>query len=941
MTRRKGFGTEGWEFPVLMVFGMAVSHCAGAAILAPGTTGIVNAGSPVTFWRLDNATLLVNPGGATQGISAQAGSTVNLDGGSVSAIDPATQPNSSGVSLIVSNGLINDSTISSVNAVGLSVNRQISGAGGGSTASVTNSSISGIGRGVNVVGDSTATLINTQVTSSGSGPGGVIADGVGLTVIGGSLSLQGGAATGSNRGAVLTADNGGRITPSLSLDGATLTGTSGSAILIGTVVGTVTNATVTVQNGSTLNSGNGVILEVGQAATASRASNVNFVADDSRLVGDVNVIQGSLADVTLRNNAAFTGDMTHINSLNINAATMTGNVIALPGSPTAVVMANNSTFTGSMSDIASLDLSASTVTGNVTESSGSVARVSMTNGANLVGTLSNLGSLSLDGSTMTGDVVQDAVTPVSITLNNGSQLTGTVVQGQRMAVDGASTFNIVSDSSVGELTMAGGTVNMRAGGQGFRTLNASSLAGNGAFTMGTDLAGHLSDLVNVVGNADGAFVLRVQNTGVEPVQEDFAQKVVHSGGGSAAFSVLGGQVDVGTFVYRLEKRGNEWFLAQATTGGGEPPVGPGEGDGGEPPVGPGEGGGGEPPVGPGEGDGGEPPVGPGEGDGGEPPVGPGEGDGGVPPVGPGEPIISPSARAVIGVFSAAPTVWYGETATLRSRMGELRNGRDQGGVWARTYGNRYRVSATDQVNYTQTQSGISFGVDTPVSEVDGQWLVGVMGGYSESALDLQRGSDGRVQSYYLGLYSTWLSTSGYYVDALIKANRFQNKADVRMSDGEKSRGNYQNYGIGGSVEVGKHIKFAEDWFVEPFAQVSALWVQGEDYALDNGLEARSNKADSLVAKAGTHLGKNIPLTGGGFVQPYLKVAAAHEFARNNEVKVNRTTFSDDLSGSRGELGAGVALQLNNVLQLHADVDYSSGENIEQPWGMNVGLRYSW
>ncbi|PHX43899.1 hypothetical protein AO263_20395 [Pseudomonas sp. NZIPFR-PS5] len=817
---------------------------------------------------------------------------MNLDGGSVSAIDPATQPNSSGVSLIVSNGLINDSTISSVNAVGLSVNRQISGAGGGSTASVTNSSISGIGRGVNVVGNSTATLINTQVTSSGSGPGGVIADGVGLTVIGGSLSLQGGVATGSNRGAVLTADNGGRITPSLSLDGATLTGTSGSAILIGTVVGTVTNATVTVQNGSTLNSGNGVILEVGQAATASRASNVNFVADDSRLVGNVNVIQGSLADVTLRNNAAFTGDMTHINSLNINAATMTGNVIALPGSPTAVVMANNSTFTGSMSDIASLDLSASTVTGNVTESSGSVARVSMTNGANLVGTLSNLGSLSLDGSTMTGDVVQDAVTPVSIALNNGSQLTGTVVQGQRMAVDGASTFNMVSDSSVGELTMAGGTVNMRGGGQGFRTLNASSLAGNGAFTMGTDLAGHLSDLVNVVGNADGAFVLRVQNTGVEPIQEDFAQKVVHS-------------VDVGTFVYRLEKRGNEWFLAQATTGGGEPPVGPGEGDGGEPPV------------------------------------GPGEGDGGVLPVDPGKPIISPSARAVIGVFSAAPTVWYGETATLRSRMGELRNGRDQGGVWARTYGNRYRVSATDQVNYTQTQSGISFGVDTPVSEVDGQWLVGVMGGYSESTLDLQRGSDGRVQSYYLGLYSTWLSTSGYYVDALIKANRFQNKADVRMSDGEKSKGNYQNYGIGGSVEVGKHIKFAEDWFGEPFAQVSALWVQGEDYALDNGLEARSNKADSLVAKAGTHLGKNIPLNGGGFVQPYLKVAAAHEFARNNEVKVNRTTFSDDLSGNRGELGAGVALQLNNVLQLHADVDYSRGENIEQPWGMNVGLRYSW
>lgn len=168
---RKGFGIDGWEFPVLVVFGMAVSHCASAATLAPGTTGTVNAGSPVTFWTLDGATLLVNPGGATQGISAQGGSTLNLNGGSVSAIDPATRPNAPGVNLFISNGVINDSTISSANDIGLSVNRLTSGAGGGSTATVTNSSISGIGRGVNVVGTSTATLINTQVKQRQGGRG--------------------------------------------------------------------------------------------------------------------------------------------------------------------------------------------------------------------------------------------------------------------------------------------------------------------------------------------------------------------------------------------------------------------------------------------------------------------------------------------------------------------------------------------------------------------------------------------------------------------------------------------------------------------------------------------------------------------------------------------------------------------------------------------------
>ena len=898
--KRKSGVAESVVLPVLLVLGASACGTVEAEMINPGGSRVVSPGDTVTFWMVNGGNLAVNPGGGTLGITAQGASTVLLSGASVNSVQPAGATNASALDLVDSTATINTSTLTSANGIGLTVGR-LSQISPGSTAQVTDSTITGVGRGINVAGSSTASLVNTQVTGTGTGGGGVLGDGVGATVLGGTLSVQGGSITGSNRGVVLAADRGTLTTPSVTLDNVVVNSTSGSAILVATPLGTVTNATVNVLNGTTLTAGNGVILEVGQAATTARASNVNFIADDSRLTGDVNAVAGSKADITLRNNAVVTGSMNNINSLDLEASTMTGDVTVLAGAPTSVVVANGSTYTGVMTNIASLNIDASAMTGSVVEASGSTAAVTLANNASLTGNLNNVASVSLDGSTMTGDVVQDAATPASIVLTNGSQLTGTVVQGQRMNVDGTSVFHMINDSSVGDLTLSGGTVDLRAGGAGFRTLNATTLAGTGTFALGTDLAGHLSDLVNVAGDANGTFDLRVQNTGVDPIHEDVPQKVVHTGGGTAAFAVLGGKVDVGTFVYRLEKRGTEWFLVQARSDEGTGP-GPGTGDPGTP------------------GD-------PGEG---------GEEEGGG-----GFPIISPSTATVVGIFSAAPTVWYGETATLRTRMGELRNGRDQGGAWARTYGNKYRVSATDQVDYTQTQSGISFGVDTPLPAADGTWLLGVVGGYSQSQLNLLEGSNGRIQSYYAGLYSTWLSTSGFYVDALLKVNRFQNKADVRMSDGEKSKGDYQNYGVGGSVEVGKHIAFADTWFVEPFVQASALWVQGDSYTLDNGLDARSNKADSFLAKAGTHVGKTIPLNGGGFAQPYVKVAAVHEFARANEVKVNRTTFSDDLSGSRAELGAGLAVQLNNVLQLHADVDYSNGERIEQPWGVNVGVRYSW
>lgn len=303
--------------------------------------------------------------------------------------------------------------------------------------------------------------------------------------------------------------------------------------------------------------------------------------------------------------------------------------------------------------------------------------------------------------------------------------------------------------------------------------------------------------------------------------------------------------------------------------------------------------------------------------------------------------VSKSTEVAIGLFSAAPTVWYGESATLRSRMGELRTDSNQGGGWLRTYGNKHNMSAAGGIEYSQQQQGISFGADLPVSSSNGQWLVGVMGGYSKSDLDLKAANKGKVDSYYVGAYSTWLADNGFYIDALIKANRFQNSADVTMRDGVKSKGDYNNYGVGASVEAGKHITFSDGWFVEPYAQVSGLWVSGEDYKLDNGLEASSNKADSLLGKVGSHLGRKFALDDGGFVQPYIKAAVAREFVTSNKVKVNESRFTNDLSGTRGEFGLGVAAQLTDVLQVHAGFDYMKGQNIEQPWGVNVGVRYNW
>ncbi|QBF28220.1 autotransporter outer membrane beta-barrel domain-containing protein [Pseudomonas tructae] len=303
-------------------------------------------------------------------------------------------------------------------------------------------------------------------------------------------------------------------------------------------------------------------------------------------------------------------------------------------------------------------------------------------------------------------------------------------------------------------------------------------------------------------------------------------------------------------------------------------------------------------------------------------------------------VISPGTRSVLALFNTAPTVWYGELSSLRTRMGELRYNEGKSGAWSRAYGSKYNVAESSGTAYKQTQQGFTLGADAQLG--DSQWLVGVLAGHSSSDLDLNRGTSGTVDSYYAGAYTTWLDQdSGYYFDAVAKLNRFDNKSKVAMSDGSQAKGSYKTNGVGASAEFGRHIKLDDGFFVEPFAQVSAVSIQGASYNLDSGLKAEGDRTLSVLGKAGATVGRNFELGEGRFAQPYLRAAAVHEFAKNNKVKVNNNVFNNDLSGSRAEVGAGIAVSLSERLQVHADIDYSNGDKIEKPFGANVGVRFTW
>lgn len=305
--------------------------------------------------------------------------------------------------------------------------------------------------------------------------------------------------------------------------------------------------------------------------------------------------------------------------------------------------------------------------------------------------------------------------------------------------------------------------------------------------------------------------------------------------------------------------------------------------------------------------------------------------------------ISPGARSVLALFNTAIPVWYGDMSPVHTRLGELRSSDQNAGSWGRVYAKKNNVADGSGVAYQQTQRGFSLGWDVPLpSFADGQWLIGIMAGHSDSDLNLDYGTSGEIESNYLGGYVTWVDrASGYYFDGLVKYNHYRNEAKVSLSDGARTKGSYNTSGIGWESEFGRHIMLNEKSFIEPFARLSAVVIQGDDFRLENGMDAKGDTARSLLGSIGMKAGRTFNFGNDVSTQPYLKVGLEHEFAENNEVKVNNNVFNNNLSGSRIAWGTGLAVSMSKSLQGHAEFDYIKGKNFEQPYGFSLGMRYLW
>ena len=845
---------------------------------------------------INSGTQNVSSGGSATGTTINWGGTQNVSSGGSAT---STTINSYGHQDVFSGGSATSTTINS---------GQQYVAGGSATSTIINS---GGHQAVYIGGSATSTTINggvqnvfsggsaTSTTINSGGEQNVSSGGVATSTTinsGGEQNVSsGGTATDTtiNSGGELYVYNGGSATGiTISSDGelyvdsggvaSKVIQNSGGVIITDTLAvlsGTNVNGSFSISNGSAVNMllENGGAMEVYYGTYASNTT----VGSDSIMV----VSRGGVATDTFVNGGTLSvssGGVLRGTTTLTDKGTLVGDVVTNEGN---LYFLNNSaaTFAGSL-----------TGTGTLTQEGGDTR---------FSGLLSQDGGITLQrGAAMTMDALLANVnvktqSGTTLTLDKESILTGSVTGDNsgagNMTVKGASVWHLDGDSTVGALTLDNGTVDFRPSDsirqiQAFRpvSLVAESLSGNGTFRMNTDIASHSGDMLNVTGNASGNFVLDIRNTGLEPVSAGTPLQVVHTGSGDAAFSLNGGKVDAGTWEYSLNKENTDWYLKADS---GQPgPDNPNPGT-----------------------------------------------DNPAPPVR----HTTKSADAVLDMATAPVYVFNSELQSLRFRHGDvMQNTRSPGGVWGRYTGSDNRISGGAGSGYSLTQSGVETGGDTVFELNDSRLAVGAFVSYTDNSISHNRGGSSTVGSTGGGLYATWFNNDGYYVDGVIKVNRFRNELRTWMSDGTTVKGDYHQNGFGGSLEAGRTFSLNENTWIQPYLRSTAFRAESKDISLDNGMKAKAGTTKSLQGEVGVNLGMNLDVAG-TVVRPYLTTAVSHEFSDNNRVRINDSyDFTNDISGTTGKYGAGVSAQLTANAGVWAEVSYQNGENTESPVTGSVGFR---
>ncbi|WP_370823131.1 autotransporter outer membrane beta-barrel domain-containing protein [Dialister invisus] len=291
-------------------------------------------------------------------------------------------------------------------------------------------------------------------------------------------------------------------------------------------------------------------------------------------------------------------------------------------------------------------------------------------------------------------------------------------------------------------------------------------------------------------------------------------------------------------------------------------------------------------------------------------------------------------------MTAAALLWRGNNNDLERRMGDIRLGKEESGIWARYLGGKNELDK-QKTSYKQTYNIAQAGYD----KKKGNWTIGMALDYG-TGKDTYANGTGKEKLASLSLYGTMQKEDGQYLDIILKGSRIKNDYSVYNEMNHRLDGKYRTSGLSVSVEYGKRSVKENGFYIEPSLELTAGRLRGEDYdaisdyAGGKKMHIHQDGVTSVIGRIGLGIGKETERT-----SLFAKIGLSHEFGGTI-----RSTFSAegeptsgtevDMKDSWVDVEVGGSLLVNRNTYLYGTYTRNFGADLSSKWRIDAGIRFS-
>lgn len=296
--------------------------------------------------------------------------------------------------------------------------------------------------------------------------------------------------------------------------------------------------------------------------------------------------------------------------------------------------------------------------------------------------------------------------------------------------------------------------------------------------------------------------------------------------------------------------------------------------------------------------------------------------------------VGTNTKAAAGSAAAQSNVMQTSVNHLKKRLGELRNAPDaENGIWTRVYSGEVTNSRYDSV--TSEYSGLQMGYDKKKDVKNGKTYTGAAFSYTDADNTFTRGS-GNSKAYDLALYHTWIGDSGHYYDLIAKRGRLDSDYQVTDLSSNHSSAAYKTWTDSLAVEYGYRKQLPNRWYLEPQAELTYGHINGVNYTTTSGLSVKQEAIDRLIGRLGVETGRSFNQGSSAY---YATLSGLHEFKDQENLQAGTLHYSEDMSGTWGELLLGYSTKMSDHSNSLVNVEKLFGKDVSSNWQINVGLRF--